>query len=191
MPKFTSKPFVDEPNVAIYTTEQHPDDRGYFEELYNSDFFGKPIRQISHSVSKQYTFRGFHLQFRPKMEKIMYVRAGAATIFFFDTFPGSPQFLRVHKIFLTGESRKFVHIPWYFAVGFIAQLDDTEMLYFQTAPVNPQNAVNISYRSCDGMDAHFQFYRDSGWHISEKDENAPTIQNWLNSSQGKRFLTAF
>ncbi len=122
------------------------DERGSFRRLFcDTDF--SAIRpnlhfcqvNLSHT-SKSGTVRGMHFQKPPSAEaKLIRCLKGRAFDVAVDLRSGSPTFLHWHAIELSPGANNSVFIPEGFAHGFQALEDDTELLYFHTAPWRKQD----------------------------------------------------
>ena len=127
------------------------DERGAFSRIYCEDemqgIFGKNIKQINHSVTKDKgTVRGLHFQYEPHTEikMVKCIRGGVFDVVV-DIRKNSPTFLQYFSIELTQENQKMIYIPKGFAHGFQTLQDDTELLYFHSTIYEPSNegALNI------------------------------------------------
>lgn len=132
--------------------DKFDDERGSFKRLFcDRDF--SAIRQNLHfcqinlsSTSKSGTVRGMHFQRPPSAEaKLIRCLRGRAFDVAVDIRSGSPTFLHWHGIELTPDANNSVFIPEGFAHGFQALEDNTELLYFHTAPWRKQDEGTLRF----------------------------------------------
>jgi len=167
--------YIIEPNIF-------KDERGSFSRIYCEyelqDIFGKNIKQINHSITKEKgTVRGLHFQYEPNVEikMVKCIRGGVLDVVV-DIRKNSPTFLKYFSVELTQENQKMIYIPKGFAHGFQTLQDNTELLYLHSsiyAPSNedllnikdpilsikwPLDIVNLSKRdeTCDFLDNTFE-----------------------------------
>ncbi len=121
------------------------DDRGYLERLFCTEelhavLSGKTIAQINHTLTaSQGTVRGMHFQHPPHAEtKFVSCLRGEVFDVALDLRNDSPTFLRWHAEILSADNHRSLVIPEGFAHGFQTLSDNCEMLYFHTAPHNPE-----------------------------------------------------
>lgn len=127
------------------------DERGAFSRIYCEeemhDIFGKSIKQINHSVTKNKgTVRGLHFQYEQHSEiKMVKCIRGSVFDVVVDIRKNSPTFLNYFSVELTQDNQKMIYIPKGFAHGFQTLQDDTELLYFHSSVYKPskEGALNI------------------------------------------------
>lgn len=127
------------------------DERGTFSRVYceneMQDIFGKSIKQINHSITKERgTVRGLHFQYEPHAEiKMVKCIKGSVFDVVVDIRKNSPTFLKYFSVELTSENQKMLYISKGFAHGFQTLKDDTELLYLHSNIYTPTNegALNI------------------------------------------------
>jgi dTDP-4-dehydrorhamnose 3,5-epimerase len=128
------------------------DERGSFNRLF-CDFAFSSIRPNLHfcqinlsRTSKSGTVRGLHFQKPPSAEaKLIRCLKGRAYDVAVDIRSGSSTFLHWHAIELSPGANNSVFIPEGFAHGFQSLEDDTELLYFHTAPWRKQDEGALRY----------------------------------------------
>jgi dTDP-4-dehydrorhamnose 3,5-epimerase len=128
------------------------DERGSFTRLFCDTNFSE-IRpnlhfcQINLSyTAKSGTVRGLHFQKPPSAEaKLIRCLKGRAFDVVVDIRMDSPTFLRWHAIKLSPNANNSVFIPEGFAHGFQALEDNTELLYFHTAPWRKQDEDTLHF----------------------------------------------
>ncbi|HUT42663.1 MAG TPA: dTDP-4-dehydrorhamnose 3,5-epimerase [Gammaproteobacteria bacterium] len=121
------------------------DDRGYLERLFcveelQAVLSGKTIAQINHTLTaSRGTVRGMHFQHPPHAEtKFVSCLRGEVFDVALDLRNDSPTFLQWHAEILSADNHRTLVIPEGFAHGFQTLSDHCEMLYFHTAPYNPE-----------------------------------------------------
>jgi len=111
------------------------DERGYFTESYNENFYKTlgitdNFVQDNISVSKKGVVRGLHFQNVPHAQgKLVSVLRGKVFEVAVDIRKDSPTFGKYFSCELSEENKKQVFIPVGFAHGFMALVDDTIFSY--------------------------------------------------------------
>ena len=109
------------------------DKRGYFQELYNKNFFLPNIHFVQDNYSfskKKNTFRGFHYQEEPfSQSKLVFVIKGEILDLAIDLRNNSKTFMKTFKFKISDVDNKLLFIPNGFAHGFLTLKDDTEVFY--------------------------------------------------------------
>lgn len=133
--------------AGVYVFERKPlvDERGWLERMYASEDLAEVLgsRSIEH-VNRTFTrakatVRGMHYQVPPSAEaKIVSCLRGAVFDVAVDIRRDSPTFVQWHAETLDAENRRSLFIPEGFAHGFQALSEDCELLYFHTAPYDPE-----------------------------------------------------
>ncbi len=160
------------------------DERGYFSVSYREDEFeslGLPTQfvQDNHSRSAKGVVRGLHFQLDPPMGKLMRVTRGMACLVSVDIRPESPTFLKWHGVIASEWNCLQVWAPAYFARGFYAMEDGTEVQYKCTEMQNPASDCAILWNDPD-IAVNWQVENPI---LSERDKNAPTVKEWLEKSR--------
>lgn len=174
--------------VVVVVPDIFQDGRGFFSETFRADQFealGLPTGfvQDNHSRSAKGVVRGLHFQWEPPMGKLMRVTKGAAFLVAVDIRKGSPTLGKWVGVEATPENRREVWAPAYFARGFCALADDTEIQYKCTGIYNGKAESGIRW---DDPAIGIQWPL-SDVTVSEKDRNARTLENWLQSPESNNF----
>lgn len=174
--------------VVVVVPDIFKDGRGFFSETYRSDQFealGLPGQfvQDNHSCSAKGVVRGLHFQWDPPMGKLMRVTAGAAFLVAVDIRKGSPNLGKWVGIEASPENRRCVWAPAGFARGFCALKDDTQIQYKCTGLYNSRAESAIRW-SDPKIDINWPIEDVS---VSEKDRNARSLDQWLESSDSDNF----
>jgi dTDP-4-dehydrorhamnose 3,5-epimerase len=130
-------PFLttDFPGLIVFEPAVFNDDRGYFFESYNEQFFfrqGLDMRfvQDNQSFSRYGVVRGLHYQLDPHAQtKLVRVLQGKVLDVVLDLRQGSPTFGRSMSIELSAENKKQLLIPKGFAHGFSVLSPTADVLY--------------------------------------------------------------
>lgn len=168
--------------VAVIVPKVIGDDRGFFMETYRSDNFrdmGLPTEwvQDNHSRSSKGVLRGLHFQWDPPMSKLMRVTRGTAFLVAVDARKGSPTVGKWFGAEVSAENKKQIYAPYGFARGFCALTDECEVQYKCTGTYNSGGESGISYRDpAIGIDWPLKDVM-----VSEKDQRAQTLAEWLAS----------
>lgn len=176
-------------DVIIVKPEVYNDDRGFFSEIYRKDQFedlGLPgdFVQLNLSGSVKNTIRGLHFQWEPPMGKLMTVSLGKAFLVAVDIRQGSPTLGKWFGIEVTDKNRTHVWAPAGFGRGFCVLSDYAEIQYLCTGIYNSSCESGILWNDPKiGI----------AWPVenpilSEKDEKAQTLAQWLQSDNSDYFL---
>lgn len=130
------------------------DQRGYLERLFCADELrallpaGRGIAQVNRTLTaRRGTVRGLHFQYPPHAEaKLVTCLRGAAFDVAVDLRQGSPTFLQWHAETLAADEHSSLLVPEGCAHGLQTLADDTEMLYFHTAPHRPEAEGGLNPR---------------------------------------------
>ena len=160
------------------------DDRGFFREWFKAEDvrsasgqdFG--IEQANISVSSAGTLRGIHYSIAPRGQaKWITCVSGAIKDVIVDIRPDSKSFGQWVEVELRGDSGKAVLISEGLGHGFVALEDNTAVAYLVSTPFSPNDEFEINPLDQKiainwGLDLNFL-------KISEKDRNAPTLEERL------------
>jgi dTDP-4-dehydrorhamnose 3,5-epimerase len=175
-------------DVVVIVPEIFQDSRGFFSETFRADQFrelGLPTEflQDNHSQSSKGVVRGLHFQWEPPMGKLMRVTAGAAFLVAVDIRKGSPTLGRWAGVEATAANRRAVWAPAGFARGFCALADGTEIQYKCTGIYNGKAESGILWNDpAIGIEWPL---RDV--IVSDKDQKARPLEQWLASSESDNF----
>ena len=155
----------DKPNTkcCVFEQERYEDNRGFFQELYRTDFF---IDQISYSTSNKNVVRGLHCSPYPKLCQCLRGRLFDVAV---DMRKDSPTYLQWGGVWLDEDNRRQLYVPPNCAHGFYAAEDNTILLYVQGGQWSHGNDKEYNWRdpafSIDWPEAE-------EYILSEKDKNA-------------------
>jgi dTDP-4-dehydrorhamnose 3,5-epimerase len=175
-------------DVVVVVPEIFQDSRGFFTETFRADQFkalGLPTQfvQDNHSRSAKGVVRGLHFQWGPPMGKLMRVTAGSAFLVAVDIRKGSPTLGKWAGIEASVENRRQVWAPAGFARGFCALADGTEIQYKCTGIYSSKAESAIRWNDpAIGIE-----WPLADVAVSDKDRNAATLADWLDSPDSDNF----
>ena len=165
--------------VLEITTHRHPDERGFFEELFRADALrtlgvvGEFV-QDNHSCSVKGVIRGLHYQHEPPMGKLLHCLRGEIQVVELDIRANSPTFGQHVSIRLNDSDGRMLWIPPGFANGFCVLSNIADVVYKCTAyynaasdgAINPLDpTLHIDWNSQDPI-------------VSNKDKAAPLFTTY-------------
>ncbi|MEN8153393.1 MAG: dTDP-4-dehydrorhamnose 3,5-epimerase [Acidobacteriota bacterium] len=175
--------------IKVIKTVEFKDERGSFIEQYRKDMFSgigihADFVQENHSISKKGVLRGLHFQWDPPMGKLMRVISGNAFLAAVDIRKGSPTLGKWFGLEVSSESRIQVWAPPGFARGFCALSDSVEIQYLCSGTYNNKGESGIRWNDPDIK---------INWPvkdpiISEKDNKAQNLSEWLNNKYSENFI---
>jgi dTDP-4-dehydrorhamnose 3,5-epimerase len=174
--------------IAVIKQESFEDQRGFFTEVFREDQFkelGLPYRfvQDNHSGSVKGVTRGLHFQWEPPMAKMMRVTKGTAFLVAVDIRKGSPTLGQWYGRVVSDTDRIQIYAPANFARGFAVISDYAEIQYKVTGMYNPKAESGILWNDPEiGIE-----WPVENPILSEKDANAQTLSQWLNSPESDYF----
>ena len=156
------------------------DERGYFFESFNQDFFsahGLPahFKQDNQSLSQKGAVRGLHFQAPPYAQgKLVRVIKGAVYDVIVDIRKNSPTYGQSYGIELSGENFTMFWIPEGFAHGFSTLQNDTIFSY---------KCTNVYHKQSEGGVLWNDPQLNINWQVenpllSQKDMENPTFSDF-------------
>lgn len=176
-------------DVKIISHQVFEDERGFFMEAYREDEFkklGLPTNfvQVNHSRSAKNVVRGLHFQWEPPMGKMMRVTVGEVFLVAVDVRKGSPTLGKWVGEIVSAENKKQMWAPAGFARGFAVLSDVAEVQYMTTGQYNGNCESGILWNDpAIGIE-----WPVSNPILSEKDEKAQTLAEWLEHPDSNNFL---
>jgi len=182
---------VDLDGVVVLVPEVYQDERGYFLEVFRAGQLseaGLPTTfvQENQSYSRKGVLRGLHFQWDPPMGKLMRVTRGKAFVVAVDLRLGSPSLGKWFGTEASAENRRMVWAPASFARGFLALSEGVEVQYLCTGVYNSKAESGIRW---DDPDIGIEWPERPSL-ISEKDRQAQTLKEWIQSPQASYFRYA-
>lgn len=138
------------PGPLILEPRVFGDERGFFMESWNAEFFAKvgldlTFCQDNHSRSQKGVLRGMHFQNPGPQGKLVRVVRGSVFDAVVDLRRSSPTFGKWAGVILSAENKHMLWVPEGFAHGFLTLEDDTDFLYKCTAPYAPQHEASLAW----------------------------------------------
>ena len=166
--------------LALYVPRKFEDDRGYFFESFNEEFFKKEIgdfhfKQDNQSMSSKGVLRGLHFQAPPfEQGKLVRVIKGRVLDVAVDIRKSSPTFGQHQVVELSEQNNQVFWIPPGFAHGFVSLENDTIFAY---------KCTNVYHAESEGAIHYDDPQLDIKWGVenplvSEKDLEAPLLEEF-------------
>jgi dTDP-4-dehydrorhamnose 3,5-epimerase len=140
------------PDIILLEPKVLSDNRGFFFESFNENFFNSSVNgnfhfvQDNHSKSKKGVLRGMHYQVYPfEQGKLVRVIAGEVYDVALDIRRDSPTYGKWVSETLSAENKKQLWIPPGFAHGFLTLSNEAELLYKTTNFYSKENERLIKY----------------------------------------------
>ena len=177
--------------IVLTHPDVFEDERGFFLEAFRADQFaelGLPTAfvQDNHSRSRKGVLRGLHFQWEPPMGKLMRVTQGSAFLVAVDIRKGSPTLGQWFGIEVSAKNKKQVWAPAGFARGFYVSSDYAEVQYKCTGIYNNQCESGILWND-PRIGIEWPVDNPAELVISDKDNNARTLDQWLASPESDHF----
>jgi len=138
------------PGTYLIEPRVHPDDRGYFFELYHKSRYESEIKDLppfvqdNLSKSTKGCLRGLHYQLSPHAQgKLLSVLDGEIFDAWVDIRPESPTFGHWDSVILSAENAKQVYLPPGIAHGFYTLSETAILTYKCTAHYHPESDRSI------------------------------------------------
>ena len=178
----------DLPGVKVVTAKQFADERGYLVQSWvRADLtaWGIPsdFKQAIQTVSRRGVMRGLHFQWAPPMGKFIRCLGGALIDVVVDVRHGSPRLGDHAAVELSADNHRAIWVPPGFAHGIFALEDDTFALYECTSEHGPGAEGGILWNDPKLGIA----WPDLPPVVSQKDQEASTLQAWLDDPRSRAF----
>jgi dTDP-4-dehydrorhamnose 3,5-epimerase len=176
------------PGVQVVTAKNFHDERGFLLQSWvgtDLDALGIPRRfeQAIQTWSKAGVVRGLHFQWDPPMGKYVRCVRGAIVDVVVDVRHGSPTLGDHVAVELTDQNHQVIWVPPGFAHGTFALQDDSIVLYECTGAHGPGNEGGIRWNDpALGIE-----WPNLPPIVSEKDQVAPTLAEWLADPRSQHF----
>ena len=168
------------PEVIEFIPEIFEDDRGFFLESFNKEYFDKIIGsevsfvQDNHSFSKKNVLRGIHYQINPMAQgKLVRVIDGEIYDIAVDLRKSSPSFGKWVSRNLSSSKNNQLWIPAGFGHGFYTVSESVHLLYKTTNYFDRQCEASIIW---DDKDLNID-WGHSNPILSSKDSTASSFKN--------------
>lgn len=165
--------------LLVLQTENHKDNRGSFQKLFNRDFFvehglATDFCEFYYSVNKKDVVRGMHFQTPPAEHvKMVYVSRGRIMDAVVDIRKDSATYGQVFTREMDADKGDYLYIPKGLAHGFVSLEEDTIVNYAQTSCYNREHDCGI-----DSMSIGIE------WGVAEpirsgRDLTFPTLKDYI------------
>ena len=154
-----------------------PDERGFFQEVYNGPRMGQPLprsmTQISHARSSRGVLRGMHWQQPNPVGKYVTCVSGRILDVVVDIRKSSPTFKQWRGYELNSDQGQSLWVPEGFAHGYVVISATADVLYAQSASFDPDCDRVLAW---DDPEVHIDWpVMTSPFTISDKDKQAPKL----------------
>ena len=175
----------------IAQSEVWKDQRGFFrewfkhEEIYEETKIDFSVRQANFSISQKGVIRGIHYSLAPQgQSKWVTCVSGSIVDVIVDIRPDSPTYKHVECVTLTPDNGLSVLVQSGLGHGFVALDDNSGVSYLLSSPYSPEYELDIVPTDID-LEINWEgiFAGETTFTFSQKDLNAPTLQNRLDSRQ--------
>jgi dTDP-4-dehydrorhamnose 3,5-epimerase len=168
------------PAVIIFSAKTFPDERGFLLQSWvkhDLDALGIPshFEQAIQTWSRRGVMRGIHFQWDPPMGKLVRCVRGEIIDVVVDVRHGSPTLGDHLAVELSGTNHRVIWVPPGFAHATFALADDSVVLYECTASHGPGREGGIRWND----PALGIRWPNIPAIVSDKDEKAPTLAEWL------------
>jgi dTDP-4-dehydrorhamnose 3,5-epimerase len=166
-------------DMYIIETSIFGDDRGYFMETYNEEFFYQAglnmnFVQDNQSKSKKGVLRGLHFQKEHPQGKLVRILSGKVFDVGVDLRADSETYGQWQGVILTSENKKQFYVPEGFAHGFLVLSKTATFAYKCTDFYHPEDESGIIW---DDKDININWPLDNIEEIilSEKDKELKSL----------------
>jgi dTDP-4-dehydrorhamnose 3,5-epimerase len=165
-------------DLYVFTPTVYPDNRGYFFESYNQQFFREKgiytnFVQDNQSISVKNVLRGLHFQTHAPQAKLVRCVVGKVYDVVVDLRKSSPTYKKWYGIELSEDNMKMMFVPKGFAHGFVT-LSDVAVFHYKCDELYlPTSDGGIIYNDPEiGIDWGVDL---SEIILSEKDRSLPQL----------------
>ncbi len=130
----------------LYQLNSHIDFRGSLTEVFKLSSLSNEIKQINVVESCAQSLRGFHIQTRTQIGKLIYCAKGHILDLALDVRVGSPDFGRLWDFVLKPYYARAVYVPPGFAHAYWCA-EDSVIVYGYTGEYEPDNQITIRAES--------------------------------------------
>lgn len=174
--------------LKVITAKHFTDERGFLLQSWvkaDLDAAGIPsdFHQAIQTYSTRGVIRGLHFQWAPPMGKFVRCIHGAIIDVVVDVRHGSPTLGDHAAVELTGRNHQVIWVPPGFAHGTVALEDDTIVLYECTSPHGVGGEGGIRWND-PALAIDWPAIPPV---VSAKDEQAPTLAEWLADPRSQHF----
>jgi dTDP-4-dehydrorhamnose 3,5-epimerase len=176
------------PGIQVFTANHYSDERGFLLQSWvKSDLEAKRIPtafgQAIQTWSRRGAVRGLHFQWDPPMGKLVRCISGAILDVVVDVRHGSPASGDHTTVELSARNHRIIWVPPGYAHGTFALEDGSVVLYECTTEHGPGREGGILWND----PALGITWPDIPPIVSEKDQRAPTLAEWLADPRSQNF----
>ena len=135
--------------IKIFRSSIFKDNRGFFKEIYKTEFINKKLIFHCLSNSRKNVLRGLHIQTRNPQGKFLTVVKGEIFDVVVDLRTNSRTFGKYFKIYLSENSNNSIFIPEGCAHGFYTLKKENIIYYCNTKYRNPKKEITIKWNDPD------------------------------------------
>ncbi len=180
--------------VQVITAKSFADERGFLLQSWvkrDLDAVGIPseFKQAIQTHSKRGVVRGLHFQWDPPMGKLVRCIHGAIIDVVVDVRHGSPTLGDHAAVELTDRNHQVIWVPPGFAHGTLALTDDAIVLYECSGEHGPGREGGIRWND-SALAIAWPLPTATRAIVSEKDQQAPALAEWLQDPRSQHFRFA-
>ena len=167
---------------VLLEAEPVSDERGFLVETFRQERLNElgidtRFVQDNHSRSLKGTLRGIHFQTEPGQAKLVRVPRGRILDVGVDLRRDSPTFAEWEAHELSDENHRQLFLPVGFGHAFLVLSDDADVVYRLSSYYDPATEAGIAWDDPEiAVD-----WPATGYLISDRDQNAPTLAEVRNS----------
>jgi dTDP-4-dehydrorhamnose 3,5-epimerase len=174
--------------IKTITAKHFPDERGLLLQSWvkkdlEAEGIPTDFKQAIQTCSKRGVIRGLHFQWDPPMGKFVRCIHGAILDVVVDVRHGSPTLGDHAAVELTGRNHQIIWVPPGFAHGTFALEENSIVLYECTGEHGPGKEGGILWND----PALGVKWPEITPIVSDKDEKAPTLAQWMEDPRSKNF----
>ena len=176
------------PGIQVITAKHFIDERGFLLQSWvkqDLDALGIPsdFKQAIQTHSKKGVVRGLHFQWAPPMGKFVRCIHGAIVDVVVDVRHGSPTLGDHTAVELNDRTHRVIWVPPGFAHGTVALTDDAIVLYECSSAHGVGGEGGILWNDpALGIE-----WPARAPIVSDKDQKAPTLKEWLADQRSQHF----
>ena len=148
--------FVDQaiPGIILVEPDVHRDERGFFLESYHVGKYQEAgikedFVQDNHSLSRQGTLRGLHMQIQHPQAKLIRVLRGEIWDVAVDLRRGSPTFGQHFGVELSADNHRQLFVATGLAHGFLVMSEEAEVEYKCSDIYDPDGELSVAWNDVE------------------------------------------
>ena len=165
------------PGIVLVEPDVHRDPRGFFLESYHASKYaegglGDRFVQDNHSLSREGTLRGLHMQVRTPQAKLIRVLRGRIWDVAVDLRRGSPTFAQHFGVELSADNYRQLYVGVGMAHGFFVLSGEAEIEYKCSGLYDPEDELTVAW---DDPELGIPWPASGAPILSAKDQSAPGL----------------